>query len=83
MDTYRQPEQVMSPAVHTDIDAPSAPRKGGFLHTVFSTNWGFVLIGVLVAIGYSAEPMISVTVMRPWAPLRIGRRIHSTALAIL
>ena len=51
MDTYRQPEQVMSPAVHTDIDAPSAPRKGGFLHTVFSTNWGFVPIGVLVAIG--------------------------------
>lgn len=57
MDTYRQPEQVISPAVHTDIDAPSVPRKGGFFHTVFSTNWGLVLIGALVAIGLGVSAL--------------------------
>lgn len=57
MDTYRQPEQVISPAIHTDIDAQSSPRKGGFLHAVFSTNRGFVLIGVLVAIGLGVSAL--------------------------
>ncbi len=57
MDTYRQPDQHITPAVHTEIDAKSASRKDGFFHTVFTTNWGFVLIGVLVAIGLGVSAL--------------------------
>ncbi len=57
MDTYRQSEQVLTPAPHTSGDAHSADRKNGFLHFIFTTNWGFVLIGALVALGLGVSAL--------------------------
>ena len=57
MDAYRHPEQVIIPAAQTDIDAQNTPRKNGLFHTVFTTNWGFVLIAALVALGLGVSAL--------------------------
>ena len=60
MDTYRQSEQVIIPAPHANTkntDAVDQRRKHGILHSIFATNWGFVLIGALVALGLGVSAL--------------------------